>query len=95
MSVGYVRASGLEIEKVVDGYVAVDANLNRVHYLNHTAAFILELCGPERGADEIASVLQDSYGLTAPPDDDVRECLSQLMTAALIVETPKETGPPT
>ena len=93
MSVGYVRAPGLEIEEVVDGYVAVDAERNRVHYLNHTAAFILELCSGEREADEIAAVLQRSYDLTAPPDDDVHECLSLLTAAGLVSATPEDTGP--
>jgi hypothetical protein len=88
MSVGGVRAPGLEIEEVVDGYVAVDATRDRVHYLNHTAALILELCTGERGADEISSVLQRAYDLSAPPDEHVRECLSMLTAAGLVLETP-------
>ena len=79
-----MRAAGIEIEQVTDGYVVIDSRRKRVHYLNHTARFVLGMCTGERDADEIARVLQHSFELSEPPEEDVRQCLRVLRAEGLV-----------
>ena len=41
---------GLEINAVDDGYIVYQSERDRVHYLNQTAALILELCNGRNAA---------------------------------------------
>lgn len=79
-----VRADGIDITTVSDGYVVYDADRDRVHYLNHTAALVLELCTGDTRADEMAGLLQAAYDLPDPPDAEARQCLEQLRREGLI-----------
>jgi hypothetical protein len=62
----------------------MDSRRNRVHYLNHTATFVLSMCTGERDADEIARALQHSFELSEPPEQDVRNCLKVLRAERLV-----------
>lgn len=91
-----LRADGIELEEVADGYLAVDHRNERVHYLNHTAAMVLELCSGEREVEEIARVLQRTYDLGRPPYEDVSACLGELVAADLVssdLEAAEAAGP--
>jgi hypothetical protein len=77
-------ASGIEINKVADGYVVYQATQDRVHYLNHTATIILELCNGQNSLAEIAGLLQAAYELPARPLEEVTACLNQLTDEGLI-----------
>jgi hypothetical protein len=77
-------ASGIEINKVADGYVVYQATQDRVHYLNHTATIILELCNGQNSLTEIAGLLQAAYELPARPLEEVTACLNQLTDEGLI-----------
>jgi hypothetical protein len=55
-----------------------------VHYLNHTATIVLELCNGENSAGEIAALLQSAYDLPQPPDAEVAACLQQLTGEGLL-----------
>ena len=44
-----VRAEGLDVNEVPDGYVIYQTEADRVHYLNKTAAIVFELCDGARG----------------------------------------------
>ena len=46
-----VRAEGLDVNEVPDGYVIYQTEADRVHYLNKTAAIVFELCDGARGTD--------------------------------------------
>lgn len=50
-----VRAEGLDVDEVSDGYVIYQTGSDRVHYLNKTAAIVFELCDGARGTDDIVS----------------------------------------
>ena len=50
-----VRAEGLDVNEVPDGYVIYQTAADRVHYLNKTAAIVFELCDGARGADDIVA----------------------------------------
>jgi len=68
----------------VDGFVVYHPSRNRVHYLNHTAAIVLELCTGENDAPEIVHQLQATFELSEPPTTEIEECLTQLYAEGLI-----------
>ena len=76
--------AGLEINKVADGYIVYQPARDRVHYLNHTATIVLELCNGTNSPSEIASLLQSAYDLLAPPEVEVAACLQQLRSEELV-----------
>ena len=78
------QIEGLEVNQLADGYVIYEANRERVHYLNHTAVLVLEMCNGDVQADEIPSLLKHAYDLTEPPTAEVAECLDKLRDEGLI-----------
>lgn len=79
-----VRAPGLEISFVGDGYVVLQPAKERMHSLNHTAALVLELCTGENDSSEIARLLQNAFGMPDPPLAETRNCLETLFREELI-----------
>jgi hypothetical protein len=84
MSGGPRRSDGIDVNEVADGYVVYDPERDRVHYLNHTAALVLEFCTGENEPDEIVRMVQAAYDLPDAPDTEVRECLAQLRAEGLV-----------
>lgn len=84
MSANPVRVDGIEVNEVADGFVVYDPERDRVHYLNHTAALLLELCTGEHTEDDLASLLATMYELPTPPAIEVQECLAQLREEGLV-----------
>ena len=80
----YVRADGLEVNKMPDGYVVYQAERDKVHYLNPSAAMIFELCGETTTIDAITSYLQEAFTLSTPPAGDVLACLEELVAEGII-----------
>jgi hypothetical protein len=78
------RAEGIEINPVEDGYVVYDPNRDRVHYLNETAALVLELCTGEHAPGDIARILGEAFDLGESPASAVDACLEQLRNEGLI-----------
>ncbi len=91
-SPAYLRSEGIEIVPVPDGYVAYDDARGMVHYLNPTAAIVLECCDTCPSAAEIARRVQAQFHLPAPPDRDVDRCLADLLDRGLI-RFPGSAGP--
>ena len=77
-------AEGIEINQIEDGYVIYDPARDRVHYLNHTAVLVLELCNGQVAARDLPALLQDAYGLPEPPVNEVAECLEKLLEEGLV-----------
>jgi hypothetical protein len=77
-------ATGVEINKVADGYIVYQPDRDRVHYLNHTATVVLELCNGENSPQAIADLLRSMYELQAPPLEEVATCLRQLTDEGLV-----------
>ncbi len=75
---------GVEVVPTADGYVVYDEERDRVHYLNHTAALVLEFCTGENSAEEIVGMLQLAYDLPEPPEAETRECLTRLRAEGLV-----------
>jgi len=78
------RVDDIEINQVADGYVVYDKDRDRVHYLNHTAALVLEFCTGENTADDIVDIMQTAYELPSPPKDEISACLTQLRGEGLV-----------
>ena len=81
------RVEGLEIEPAGDGFIVYDEARERVHYLNHTAALVLELSAGELDVPGMASWIAQVYSLPEPPIDDVQSALSELVTERLVTAT--------
>jgi len=74
----------VEVAEADDGFVVYDHRSDRVHYLNHTAVLVLELCNGENSAGDIVGLIQRAYDLADPPEKEVRECLARLETEGLV-----------
>jgi len=85
MSGNPVRVSGLDIHLVDDGYVVYQEPAKRVHYLNVTAALVLELCDGTRSDAQIADEVAAFFGLEAAPAAETAQCLAQLRDEQLVV----------
>ena len=83
------RAPDVILTEVVDGFVVYQQTRDRVHYLNQTAAIILELCDGSLSASDLAGFLARAFSLSAPPRAEVAACLTRLLDAGLL-----ETGAP-
>jgi hypothetical protein len=79
-----LAVEGVEVVPTADGYVVYDEGRDRVHYLNHTAALVLEFCTGENSAEEIVGMLQLAYDLPEPPETETRECLTRLLAEGLV-----------
>jgi hypothetical protein len=88
------RAEGLEIEAAADGFIVYHGDRDRIHYLNHTAPLLLELCDGRRAAAGLAAVLAQLYSLAAPPRADVEQALAQLHDEGLIEWLREPAEPP-
>jgi hypothetical protein len=74
----------IEVSESEDGYVVYDRRRDRVHYLNHTAAVVLELCTGENEASGIAALLCRAYDLPEPPASEIEGCLELLRQEGLV-----------
>jgi hypothetical protein len=79
-----VRAEGIDVTDVADGYVVYHPDRDRVHYLNHTAAVVFEFCTGENSAEDMIRLLQLAFDLPEPPEAEARACLRQLRDEGLI-----------
>lgn len=77
-------AEGLDLCEVVDGYVVYEAGTDRVHYLNNTAALVLELCTGGNSREDIATTLRAAFSLPETPAAEVDDILARFSTEGLI-----------
>jgi len=75
---------GLDISPTEDGYIIYQPELDRVHYLNHSAILILELSTGQNSVQEITSLVQDAYGLAEPPMEQVVDIIEKLRQQGLL-----------
>lgn len=80
----FAVAPELETTQVPDGVMIYQSARDRVHYLNPTAAIVLELCGMGKSRAEIETFLSDGFSLSSAPADDVETCLKTLIAEELI-----------
>jgi len=77
-------AAGLEISPTEDGYVVYQPDRDRLHYLNVSAAVLLEVCDGTLCADELPALLAGICGLPEPPTGDVESCLETMVGEGLL-----------
>src|SRR5262245_60816762 len=78
------RIDGLEVNPVEDGFMIYQPDKDRVHYLNHTAVLVFELCDGQRSAAEIAELVQKAYGLPKRPRKEVDAALAKMQGEGLL-----------
>jgi methyltransferase-like protein len=78
------RTAGLDINPAEEGYIIYQAEFDRVHYLNPTAVFILELCDGERSVSEITKLVSEAYELAEPPLAQVEEAIEKMKHEGLL-----------
>ncbi|MCF8084908.1 MAG: PqqD family protein [Deltaproteobacteria bacterium] len=74
----------LKIFEADDGYVVYHRERDRVHFLNHTAVLLLELCNGRHSIPDMVAILEKSYGLEAPPEKEVTEIITKFGQEGLI-----------
>ncbi len=78
------RAPDLEIREVPEGFVVYDPSRDRLHFLNGSAAFVLECCDGATRIDELPALLGAAFRLDAAPHDEVESCLARLTAEGLV-----------
>jgi len=78
------KTDGLDIHLVEDHCVVFDSACDRIHYLNPTAALVLELCDGNRPPAEIAALVREAYGLATTPLDEITRCLTSLKEMGIV-----------
>lgn len=79
-----VKAAGLEIHPEVDGYVVYQSARDKVHFLNHTAVFVLELCDGVHSAADIRVIFREMFPASEDPARDVDGILGRFVEEELI-----------
>ena len=78
------RVDEIDVLEMADGFVIYHAARERVHFVNHTAAIVLELCDGTKSDAEIATLVGRCYDLPQPPEAEVADCLTQLREEGLV-----------
>jgi PqqD family protein of HPr-rel-A system len=74
----------LKVFAADDGYVVYHRETDRVHFLNHTAVLLLELCNGRHGIAEMAGILATAYGLDKPLEKEVMDIINRFEEEGLI-----------
>jgi Coenzyme PQQ synthesis protein D (PqqD) len=76
--------AGLDISAAENGFIVFQPEVERVHYLNHSAVLVLELCTGQNSVSEIATLVQEAYSLPDPPCQAVEETVASLGQQGLL-----------
>lgn len=85
-----VRSDSIDISPVADGYVVYDTSADLVHYLNHTAAMVLEMCTGRDTIGEISAFLADVFESVPDIEKSVTNCVEQLRRLGLVQPSPAQ-----
>ena len=84
-----VRAEGLDVNEVPDGYVIYQIEADRVHYLNKTAAIVFELCDGARGPEDIVARVGKIFEVEGTADGEIEACIQSLLKEGLVLSRSK------
>jgi hypothetical protein len=84
-----VRAEGLDVNEVPDGYVIYQTEADRVHYLNKTAAIVFELCDGARGTDDIVARVSKMFEVEGTAHGEIEACVQSLLKEGLVLSRSK------
>lgn len=76
--------AGLDISAAEDGFIVYRPELDRVHFLNHSAVLVLELCNGGNSMREIAELIQQAYALPQAPYGMVEQAVATLNEQGLL-----------
>ena len=79
-----VRADGLEVHEVPDGYIIYQHARDNVCYLNSTAAIIFEFCDGKLDADDIVGRVARMFDLNGSSHAEIKEGLASLVKEGLV-----------
>jgi hypothetical protein len=82
----FERAPDIEVREVTHGYVAYDPARDRLHFLNDTAAMLLEMCDGKLTASQLPEMMASAYRLAEPPTAEVERCIGKLVEQGLLRE---------
>jgi hypothetical protein len=88
------RVDALEVREVPDGFVVYDPARDKLHFLNGTAAFVLESCDGATPAQALPALVAAAFRLDAEPVDEVEACLRRLLAEGLLVPAPQSARDP-
>ena len=80
----FVKARNLDINEAPDGYVVYDDAGAKVHFMNVTAASILDLCNGQTSVGAIYKLIQEAFDLDEAPKADVDTCLNDFLSNGLV-----------
>ena len=86
------RVPDLEVREVPEGYVVYDPAADRLHFLNGSAAFVLQCCDGATRVDEVPELLAAAFRLDADPVAEVEACLARLLSERLVTVRPPQAG---
>jgi hypothetical protein len=78
------HVEGLDVDAAEDGYIIYQPEKDRVHFLNHTAVLILELCNGMNPVGAIADSIQEAFGLAERPEALVGETVARFRDEGLL-----------
>ena len=78
------RAQGIEIHRLIDGFVVYQPDRDRVHHFNHAAMVLLELCDGSVAAGELPGLIGAAFRLDEAPIAEVEACLRRLLEEGLV-----------
>jgi len=79
-----MRASGIEVHEVPDGYIVYQGARDNVCYLNKTAAIVFEFCDGKLEADDIVARVAKIFDLGGSAHAEIRACIDSLVKEGLI-----------
>ena len=82
-----IRASGLEITEVYDGYIVYNSFRDNVCHLNNTAAIIFEFCDGKLNKNEVVACVTKIFDLSDSGHAEIRSCVDALIKEGLIQST--------
>ena len=78
------KISDFEISELPDGYIVHDQERGKIHFLNFTAAILLEMCDGENTVSDLEEFLREGFELPSRPAREVETCLADLQSQGLI-----------
>jgi hypothetical protein len=79
-----MRASGLKVNQVHDGYIVSHGSRDTVCYLNTTASVIFEFCDGSLDAQEIVARVARIFDRGDSAHAEIRSCIDTLIKEELI-----------
>ena len=80
----FYRQRDLQVNPMEDGYVVYQPVRDRVHFLNRTAALVLELCDGRNDAHDIEVLVAEAYGIVEPKQSLTGDILERFTQEGIV-----------